>query len=1037
MWFTLEKLENRMRYLENIRYDGMEDIFPMTGMEDTRNKDEAVMWPPQGDESFSVEKHHFIVGRDKYVWLHKTAVLPAAREGYTITGLFNMGKTGDGTNSGFESLLFVNEMIYQAVDSNHKEVFFKDADGGKQTELDFLLWSGLEGGGGHRTQIIHMQQAQIGYMNIVADEFYYISKAIVKTLKIMEKTNPLWEKLLSALNRAYMAIDLSEDKYILYGQIEAAYHHLIDELEAIGEKTDVTVHCAGHTHIDVAWLWRLKHTQEKAVRSFATVLRYMDEYPEYKFVQSQPQLYQYVKQNCPEFYQKMKERIEEGRFEPEGGMWVEADCNISSGEALVRQLLEGTKFFEKEFNKRSSCLWLPDVFGYSVALPQILKQFNINRFVTTKISWNEYNKMPHDTFMWQGLDGSKVLTYFITTPEVGRDIHDKYATYNGQISPRTVIGSWNKYEDKAINRDILISYGYGDGGGGPTRNMIMMRRALDKIPGIPKVKTTGVKEYLDIVEENVRHTDGCVHTWNGELYLENHRGTYTSQAFNKRMNRKLEYALCHAETAGILGWLAGEAYDAQALEALWRILLLNQFHDIIPGSSIREVYEDSKIQYEAAFDKLKHIFQKYVQKGIVNQKNTFTAMNYTLFNRLEIWHINHHGDGVFTDSSGQILKSQKTKDGCAVLVPMIPMGLTQITFCPRKLSETESPFHYEKNERKLETPYYTAVFNAWGMLVSLYDKENDREVLKGFGNRLTVYEDRPFNNDAWNIDIFHTEKYELVTQMTDETIETDGAVEFCIKRTYMYRSSVISQKVIFYADKRRIDFKTEADWHEDHRLLKACFDVDVMNSEATYDIQFGNVKRPTHFNTSWDYARFEVAAHKWIDLSETGYGAAILNDCKYGFSVRDSLMSISLIKCAQFPDIKADQGFHKFSYAFLPHAGSWQEAGVHQESEFFNQPVFVLEGQSRLSGSSLFQTNTEHIAVDAVKLSEDGQDVVLRLHEYEGRRGTFEITSSMPFVCWTPVNMLEEAVGDTVQTERIKDFISPYEIKTYRIRMGR
>lgn len=1033
MLFTLEKLENRMRSLESIRYMDMEDLFPMTGMEDTRSHDETVVWPPQGDGTFEVGKHHFIVGRDKYVWLHKTLTLPKAKEGFQIVGLFDMGKTGDGTNSGFESLLYVDEHIRQAVDSNHREVFFDDSEGGRNVMLDFMLWSGLEGGGPKKTQIMHIQQAQIGYMHILTDAFYYISKAIVKTLKMMPQTDPLWTDLLALLNEAYLSIDLSENKEILYGQIENTYDCLMEKLETLGQKTEVTVHCVGHTHIDVAWLWRLKHTREKAIRSFSTVTRYMELYPEYKFVQSQPQLYQYVKDYAPELYERMKKNIKTGRFEPEGGMWVEADCNISSGEALVRQILEGTKFFEKEFGKRSTCLWLPDVFGYSVALPQILKQFNISRFVTTKISWNEYNKMPHDTFMWRGLDGSEVLTHFITTPEIGRPIDHMYSTYNGQISPRTVIGTWNKYEDKDINKDLLISYGYGDGGGGPTRNMIMMRRALDKIPGIPKVKSTGVKEYLDIVEDHVKHTNGYVHTWNGELYLETHRGTYTSQARNKWQNRRTEYGLIHAEMLGVMSLLQGGAYEAKTLEDLWRVLLLNQFHDIIPGSSIHEVYEDSQKQYAKVWERLDDVFKKHGAKGFTAQKDVYTAMNYTLFDRTELWHIAREDEGIFTDMSGCVLQSQKTNGGYDVAVPMVPMGAVNIVFKLQNRMQDTSPFVYTQEKKQLDTPYYQITFNAWGMMTSIYDKENGREVLRGFGNRLTVYEDRPFDNDAWNIDIFHTEKYEVVTGLIHEEVVENGALKFSIKRTYAYRNSVITQMMTCYAHSRRIDFETEADWHENHRLLKTCFEVDVDNKEASYDIQFGNVKRPTHFNTSWDYAKFEVAAHKWIDLSETGYGTALLNNCKYGFSVHDSLMSISLIKCATFPDTQADQGHHQFTYAFLPHRGTWQESGVHQESEFLNQPVKVRQGSCIADGKSLFKVDKSNFAVDAVKRSEDGKDVILRIHEYQGMRTPLTVMSDFGMVYWTPVNMLEEAIDDTVDVHEIHDYATPYEIKNYRI----
>lgn len=1034
MFFTQEKLETRIRLLEELRYSGMEEIFPLEVREDIRDEDQVVQWPPVAGEGISAGKYHLLPGRNKYYWAEKKVWIPRQKEGYQTVGLFDMGKTGAGTNSGFESLLYINQEPYQAVDTNHKEVFFGESHWDTDNRLSFLLWSGLEGGGAHQEQMILLRKAEIGYLHTVTDEFYFLGKAVFKTVRMLHEGDETKDKLMSALNRAVMSLDFSETREKLYAQVEKAYPVLLKELEEMKKDTEVTVHCVGHTHIDVAWLWRLKHTQEKAQRSFATVLRYMEQFEDYRFVQSQPQLYDYVKKNVPEFYQKMKERIAEGRFEPEGAMWVEADCNISSGEALARQILEGNKFFEKEFGKRCTCLWLPDVFGYSVALPQIMKLCNINRFVTTKISWNEYNKMPHDTFYWKGLDGSSVLTYFITTPEEGFPEGHMYSTYNGQISPRTVLGSWRKYEDKNINKDILISYGYGDGGGGPTRTMLMMRRSMDKVPGLPNVKQTSVGEFLDIVEENLNTTENYVPTWSGELYLENHRGTYTSQGRNKRYNRKMEYALIGTEMQNIFSSLSGGTYYGEELEGLWRELLLNQFHDIIPGSSIREVYEDSQAQYEKMKRDVAVLRDRINRICTAGKENTWHIFNPLVFGREEAVCIPVTEEGYFTDQTGRKLEMQREKDKTLVNVFCIPLGYTQITFHPGQSQETSGVFVYSENV--LETPYYTVEWDKKGVIKSLYDRENQREVLRQFGNRLTVYEDRPYNNDAWNIDLFHLQKYEVVENLVEVKVAEQGALRFALEFCYQYRDSVITQQVRFYRDSRRIDFVTKADWHENHRLLKACFDVNVDSLYAQYDVQYGNVTRNTHFNTSWDWAKFEVAAHKWADLSETGYGVSLLNDCKYGYSIHENRMNLSLIKCATFPDTQADQGEHVFTYSLLPHKDSWQQADVHREAECLNQPLEGIAGKQNQAGKSLFITENKNITVDAVKKAENSQNVIVRFHEYHGKRGWVNMDSNFPVKCYREVNIMEDAAGEWKEEDKISEFVKPYEIKTYEVVFG-
>lgn len=450
-------------------------------------------------------------GRDRYLWLEQTIRLPKEwkkrKPGTEPVGVFDFGLTGGGYNSGFEAMLYIDGQVYQAVDSNHMEVFFQKEHFGRELTLTFRLWSGLEGGGEPREMIHCYKEAFIGLLDTATDDLYYLSHMMLDAVKHMSKDSTEYHELLEALDEAYRLIDWtepgSERFYETVGQAAAALNTSVDGME---KHSGVQLSCVGHTHIDTAWLWRLKHTREKVSRSFSSVLRLMERFPEYYFLHTQPQQYAYIKEDFPEIYAQIQKKVKEGRWEIDGGMWVEADCNIPSGESLTRQFLQGRKFMLEEFGKEPEYLWLPDVFGYSWALPQILIKSGIHTFMTTKISWNQYNHMPNDTFWWKGIDGSKVLTYFMTTPDQGQAKERFYATYNGYPTAETVQGAWEKYQDKRLNQDILLAYGYGDGGGGVNRDMLECIRRLDKIPGIPHVKTTTASDYFRRLQETVKNT---------------------------------------------------------------------------------------------------------------------------------------------------------------------------------------------------------------------------------------------------------------------------------------------------------------------------------------------------------------------------------------------------------------------------------------------------------------------------------------------------------------------------------------------------
>ena len=528
MFLTERKLDRRITEIREYSYREVTALEEFAAREDRQ----GVVNPEVPTEFEGWNKIHTgdrWSGRDRYLWLHKEITIPESWKGKRAVGIFDFGNTGAGNNSGFEAMCYINEKPYQGVDVNHKEVFFPEELYGKTFRLTFRLWSGLEGGGVPREQEHRINRADLAYLDEKVDDFYYMGMLVLDTVQNLSDTDPVKFELRNALDEACLLIDWAyPGSGEFYESVHQADDLLNEKIDGMKKDSLVKVKCVGHTHIDMAWLWRLKHTHEKASRSFSTVLRMMEMFPEYIFLQTQPQLYEYIKEDFPEIYEEIKKRVKEGRWEVDGGMWVEADCNLTSGESLTRQILIGSKFIKDEFGKDVEYLWLPDVFGYSWALPQILKKSGIDMFMTTKISWNQYNRMPHDTFKWKGIDGSEVLTHFITTPEPWNEPGSWFYTYNGLLTAKTVKGVWDAYSEKEMNQELLIAYGYGDGGGGVNRDLLKRRRRIDKIPGLPSLETSTAGEFFRDLKETVKNTDRYVHTWDGELYLEYHRGTYLS-----------------------------------------------------------------------------------------------------------------------------------------------------------------------------------------------------------------------------------------------------------------------------------------------------------------------------------------------------------------------------------------------------------------------------------------------------------------------------------------------------------------------------
>ncbi|MGM0125917.1 alpha-mannosidase [Enterococcus sp. AZ194] len=1026
MFFTNQKLEKR---LEEIRFHMFRNRMPIEGWMMKEDETKQIKYPPAVDKTWQVIKAgDQWQGRDSYYWFQADFQVPNFSEEDRFAMIFDFGKTSLANLGGFESLLFIDGVPYQGVDTFHKETFleFKEYSGKKIT-LSFKAWSGLEAGGPERVQQHVFKYADYALLDEATKDLYYLGHNLLGTILALGEDAPetaIYKRILnSALNKVDLSYPGSEEFYI---STHLACTYLTNEVSKLPKNSPVKVDVVGHTHIDVAWLWRLKHTREKAARSFSTVLRLMDEYPEYIFLQTQPQIYEYIKEDYPDIYKKIQERVAEGRWEIDGAMWLEADCNIPSGEALVRQIMLGKKFISEEFNQQSKYLWLPDVFGYSWALPQILKKSGITTFMTTKISWNQYNQMPHDTFKWRGIDGTEILTHFITTPEPGRlgdpSFYTRY-TYNGFLQPNIIKGIYDNYHDKELNQELLLAYGYGDGGGGVNRVMLENRRQMDKIAGLPEVKTSRADTYFEKLHETVEHSEDYVHLWDGELYLEYHRGTYTSQAKNKKYNRRLELLLRNAEIINTAKMLVGKAYPAKELTTNWKVLARNQFHDIIPGSSIKEVYEDSDKEYEESLRAVKQLISEEVAVD-----HHFIVTNTSSWERNEWVALPTEFAGYeITDEKGHQVQITRAQDKNYLYAENVA-ALSDKTYILKEAKESTSS-ETAINITSVETDFYTITWKETGEITSIFDKIVQREVVdqSASGNQFLLFEDKPLEFDSWDIDIFYNQKSkQLKAQNMKVLTANEHLVE--VQFDYQFGESTLTQVMRLFKNSRRIDFVTKVYWQERQQLLKVAFPVNVRATEATYDIQYGNVKRPTHWNTSWDMAKFETVGHQWADISESNYGVSLLNDCKYGYDVKDNVMRLTLLKGAIFPNPEADMGEHEFTYSIFPHEGTVIESGAIQEAWQLNDPMLL--GTSLILGENFIQlVGSETIAIDAIKQAENQKGIIVRLHEYSGGRQEISLKPQFEYTSVKETNLMEEIESEIVDLDHLQ--IKPFEVKTF------
>ena len=830
-------------------------------------------------------------------------------------------------------------------------------------------------------------------------------------------------RLFIAIDESVHRLDFDLGQEAFIKSVPDAIAKLWELIDKIEYSTPGEVLVGGHSHLDVAWLWTVREITRKTARTFANNLALMDNYPDFKFTQSQAVLYDFMKKHYPDIYERVKEKIKNGQWEIVGNAWVEADTNIASGEALIRQLLYGREFFKTEFGVDSNVYWLPDCFGFTWALPQIIKRSGMKYFLTSKLQYNDTNEFPLSVFRWKAHSGDEVLAYM-------QKVH-----YQGDYDPDYIRRTRSTNRQNNIVDTSFGMFGYGDGGGGCTYQMLEQGKRIEKLPGLPKSRNAHVAEFFDKVEK----VADKLPVWDGEMYYENHRGTFTSQAFVKKNNRQGEYLMREVE---LLTVLSGNKYDKEEIERLWKLLLINQFHDILPGTSIHEVFEVCREEYKEMHEGGNKIIAD--AKATLESKINPAADSIIVWNMLT-WNV----DGIVkteipfkacgvTDKNGESLPCIVTENEGRYTIEFIAKDVPALGYGIYALSQREEKFDCVKATTSvIENEYLRIELDENGLLDKVYDKDNDRQILTDKGNLMTISMDKPIVESAWNLEFdYQMKQWELIKADSIEVIES-SPLRGVVRVVRSFNKSTITQDIILEKGKRTVDFDTTVDWWEREKVLKAAFPVDIRSRNASCEIAHGAAEYPTHYNTSYDQAKFEFCAHKWADLSEGGYGVSILNDCKYGYNVHDNIMKITLMRAPNNPDATGDEGISTFRYSLYPHENAWRDANTVKLG--FNENIrlksnFIKGNGGKDTGHSFGKISGDNVILDAVKKAQDGNGIIVRVYEAETRHCTAEIEFDFDYSKVIECNLMEcDEHEIPCENKKFRFCLKPHEVKTFRL----
>ena len=974
-------------------------------------------------------------GEGSYCWFKGKAVIPREYRGQKIYINPVVG--------GYEALLWVNGMPYgtfatkivQTGHGNHYcDLLVPETYTGGEAGVALEFYSGH--------YIIGTQPFQ----TIDRSDYRFRFEAVYLCVKNQDIADFIFD--LKALNQLFNKLDplsfrradisncLTEVHKIIYYDVEntdealwrpalaKAREIMKPALEAKNAGSAPRAGIIGHSHMDTAWLWHIPETVKKCARTYSNQISLMDQYPEYRFIQSSSYHSEMIRRNYPALFEKIREKVAEGRYEPNGAVWVECDCNITSGESMVRQFLWGQRYTQKYFNYTSNCFWLPDTFGYSAAIPQIMKGCRADYFLTTKLSWNDTNKFPYETFYWEGIDGTPVFTHFNIShcwPE-----------------PKTLIEQLdgrdgnNYLQNKNVAKSRLVAYGYGDGGGGPQFEMIEMAKRVEDLDGCPRAEHVSVGEFMPELEKGAVKPP----VYRGELYLELHRGTLTNQHTIKRNNRKAEIAVHDLEFLTVLQAVANKMpAEDREIRPLLETLLVNQFHDILPGTCIPRVHDQCWAEMADLLGKAEALTDGLA--AVTQDNKAVTILNTTGFERDEIVYIDDYKGKMPLDKSLPVQEVENIhgkKQLCIADVGLPALGGTVIELTEGRPEDFGlSAFRYEGNV--LTTPFAKVTFGAKGTMESFVDTRVNRE-LRGSGlplNTFLMAEDVPTAWDNWDVDADCMMKFMPAGELVSRSIVSDGSVQFRIRSVYkLSEKSAVTQDMIFYSTTPRVDFETIIDWHDKHRFLKVDFGTSIMSNTARHEIQFGHCQKPTTRNNSIEQAMFEVVNHKFTDLSETRYGVAILNDCKYGISVEGGDIRLSLHKGGCRPDPRGDEGVHECVYSFMPHEGGFSAENVVKPAYCLNMKPVVKSGRGNFD--SLAEIDISNVIIETIKPCEDnGRAFIMRLYEAEGAFSHATVNMGFGVKAVELTNMLEETQEVLADTQRVHLTFRPFEIKTLKL----
>ena len=970
----------------------------------------------------------------EYAWFRSAGSVPKAAKGKAIVLTARLGRV--------ESILFISGSAAGGIDGAHAHIDLSAMGlGGKRTSFLIEAYAGhgatptshpfLLPGQSAVPEPPAAQQSFAGISLGEWDEGTYQLYMDVMTLKglydCLSETQLRRHRIAQALMDVTVALDVEAEREEFQAGVGAARKILQPLLAARNGETAPEMYAFGHSHIDVTWLWPLAQTYRKNAHTFSTQLALMKRYPEFRFLQSQAQLYDYLKAQYPDVFRRIKRAARRGQWIPDGGMWVEPDTNATGGESLIRQFLYGKRFFREEFGVDSEVCWLPDVFGFSAALPQIIRGCGMKCFSTQKIFWTQHGgtKWPFETFMWQGIDGTEVLTHL-------------HRNYNANTDPPTIQRRWLDCLDKDTTQTFLYPFGWGDGGGGPTRDHLEYLRRSGDLEGLPRTRIASPDEYFTKLAKGGKPKNVYV----GELYLELHRGTYTSQARTKQLNRQCEFALREAEMWSAFATAThGRKYPAAALESAWKKALLNQFHDILPGSSIERVYEEAEAIGEEALAEAQSMAAK-ARSALAGRRGGWSVWNSLSWPREILAAIPAKTGQCAVAEDGTVLPAQPVGRGAKrellVAVPDAPaVGAAGIRLTAGKSAPVAKPVaaRAARGGAVMENDLLRVRINARGEIAELYDKAAGRQLAAPGEamNRLELYRDNPSAWGAWDIDIAYKETPVRLGRAQSVRVTAAGPLEARVTVRRRLGESILDQDIVLRRG-RRIDFETRVDWRRHNRMLKVAFPADLAAVTVRGELQFGHVIRPNHANTEFEQQRFEWPAQKWAAVSEANCGVAILNDCKYGYDFLDGVLRLTLLRAPIVPDANADIGKHEFTYAVLVHDGPFAAGDVVRAAYELNAPAEVTAGRAGGANEGFLAVSNPNIIVETIKRGESGKGVVVRLYESVGASTRTRLGLKLPVKRAADCDMLENPrrklrlSGDGSVSLRFR----PFEIKTIR-----